>query len=190
MTQAVNLSNLSPIVCPNLPHPKHISKILRSHWLPQTTLVNKAISSTLCFHLNISFPTLDLSSSLSPHPSPISRPYPISAFLTTLHSLSLPFHLVVIMQNTAAFHPPVLIYEGWNETRYGSDVIYSHPNLDFSSLPEGFFVNMSERDRALELTWLHGLANLGNTNSEIIIPATAYGKWGRDLLRNLASRLE
>ncbi|KAJ5377760.1 uncharacterized protein N7496_005169 [Penicillium cataractarum] len=59
-----------------------------------------------------------------------------------------------------------------------------------ASLGGNFLANLSPKQKALELTWLHGLLNLGNTNNEIIIPENIVRLWGEDFLHSLAGRLE
>lgn len=70
-----------------------------------------------------------------------------------------------------------------------TEVIMSHPRLNFKSLPPGFFENSQPFEKALEMMWLHAVAHLPNTKDEIWVPDNAVVAHGPRLLQSLALRL-
>lgn len=77
---------------------------------------------------------------------------------------------------------------GWTQTVVGQNIFWTHPQstMDVTSLPPDFFTTFSPTQQATELIWRHGLANLPNTDNEIVLPHNVVAAHGHDLLRDLA----
>ncbi|KAJ5152948.1 uncharacterized protein N7482_009426 [Penicillium canariense] len=62
--------------------------------------------------------------------------------------------------------------------------------MDMSKLAgKDFYEKASPEDRAMELVWMNGAANLANTGNEIILPFNVATKLGADNVSTIANRL-